>query len=218
MIWSAQTGEEEPLTSPLPERKSVYDWSPDGTSILTTERQQKEMVREAGKVAVWRVPISAAPNAELHERKIISDPAYALYQAHDSPDGQWLVFEAGKGSHDGHLRTELSSLYVIRAAGGPWIPIVNDEHWADKPRWSPDGKIIYFLWGRGSFFNVWGIHFNPKSGKPVGEPFRVTDLDSPDLIIPGQLGRLEISLTLKDLVVTHGQVSGGIWVLDNVDR
>ena len=105
----------------------------------------------------------------------------------------------------------------MRASGGPWLPII-DKDWADKPRWSPDGKTIYFMWGRGGFLNVWGIHFDPQTGRPVGDPFPVTALHSPSLMIPGNVSNVEISVSRKNLVLTLGEVSGGIWVLDNVDH
>jgi hypothetical protein len=32
------------------------------------------------------------------------------------------------------------------------------------------------------------------------------------------MGTVEISLSRKNLALTLGQISGGIWILDNVDR
>jgi hypothetical protein len=43
----------------------------------------------------------------------------------------------------------------------------------------------------------------------LGNHFRVKSLNSPDL---------EISMSRKNLVLTLGELSGGIWVLDNVDH
>ena len=77
-----------------------------------------------------------------------------------------------------------STLYVMPAAGGPWTRITDGKHWDDKPRWSPDGKTIYFVSGRSGFFNVWGIRFDSTKGKPVGEAFRVTAFENPGLMIP----------------------------------
>ena len=169
-------------------------------------------------MAVWQIPLPAAPHAELQARKIIADPRFNIFQPQFSPDGKWIVFEAvGRQNPSGPIE-RASSLYVMPAAGGPWIPIVDDGSWADKPRWSPDGRILYFLWKHDSFLNVWGIHFNPQTGKPIGNPFRVTSLNSPDLMVPGSIGAVEISVSSKSLVTTLRQLSGGIWVLDNVDR
>jgi hypothetical protein len=104
----------------------------------------------------------------------------------------------------------------MAAAGGPWVRITDGRHWDDKPHWSPDGKAIYFVSGRGGFFNVWGIRFDPAKGSPAGDPFPVTSFRSPSLMIPKDISHVELSLTQDRLVVTVTQVSGSIWVLDNV--
>jgi WD40-like Beta Propeller Repeat len=87
-----------------------------------------------------------------------------------------------------------------------------------QARWSPDGKTIYFISGVGGFFNIWGIHFDPAKGKPVGEPFRVSEFERPALMIPRTIAPVGLSLSDDKLVVTMEEVSGGIWVLDNVDQ
>jgi Tol biopolymer transport system component len=229
MVWSAETRQEEAVTS-LSTRRSaneprvaqfIFDWSPDGRLLLVSKMFGLQGVGlSQSDVTVWQVPISAAPHAELQERKIIAKPGFQIWQPHFSPDGQWIAFAAASNQDPGGQTERRTSLYVMRATGGPWIPIVNDSNWADKPRWSPDGKTIYFLFlrSRGSFLNVWAIHFNPETGKAVGKPFQVTSLDSPSRMIPREVGDVEISVSRKSLVTTLEQVSGGIWVLDNVDR
>jgi Tol biopolymer transport system component/DNA-binding winged helix-turn-helix (wHTH) protein len=224
MVWSAETRQEEPVTSPAPTKSAadkplrllVYGWSPDGRSLLVTRADVG--IRDVRDVTVWQLPISAAPHAESQARKIIADPRFQIFQPQYSPNSKWIVFEAVDPKNPAGVIERSSSLFVMSAAGGLWIPIVDDGYWADKPRWSPDGRILYFLWTHDSFLNVWGIHFNPETGKPVGDRFRVTSLNSPDLMVPGHIGSIEISISPKSLVTTLGQVSGGIWVLDNVDR
>ena len=52
------------------------------------------------KVAVVTVNRRVCQHAAgtSHQRKIISDPAYDLFQPRYSPDGRWIVFEAIKDS------------------------------------------------------------------------------------------------------------------------
>jgi Tol biopolymer transport system component len=209
-VWSAESRNEEPLTAPSARRMAAHDWSPDGKQLLG-ERES----RDTHRWEIWLLPLVAAgPHAGQEARTIISGPDYDLYQPRFSPDGRWIVFEAVRGEP---ARAE-STLYVTPTTGGLWIHVTDGKYWDDKPRWAPDGKTIYYLSGRSGFFNVWGIHFDPAKGKVVGEPFRVTALESPGLMVPGFIPAVELSLTEDKLVLTLEERSGGIWVLDNVDR
>jgi len=104
------------------------------------------------------------------------------------------------------------------AMGGPWVQITDGNQWDDKPRWSPDGRTIYYLSERKGFFNLWGIRFDPAKGQPQGKPFQVASFDSPSPMIPKFIQAVEFSLTDGRLVLPLEQTSGSIWVLDNVDR
>jgi hypothetical protein len=46
----------------------------------------------------------------------------------------------------------------------------------------------------------------------------VTSFESPALMIPRRISKVEISLTEDRLVMPIAQTSGNIWMLDNVDR
>jgi dipeptidyl aminopeptidase/acylaminoacyl peptidase len=150
---------------------------------------------------------------EAVSRRVTGDPAYNLYQAQFSPDGRWIVFEAVRNPPNPNIE---SALFVIPAAGGPRTRITDGTRWDDKPRWSPDGKTIYFLSGRSGFFNVWGIRFDATNGKPVGEPFRVTTIETPARMVPEQINTVELSVVQDRMTLTMEERSGSIWMLDNV--
>ena len=173
----------------------------------------------SGHAEILLLPVVAKPHAERAARRIASDPAYNLFEEHFSPNGRWIAFIAQRSQA---LRSqsggEESTIYVMSAAGGPWIRVTEGKHWDDKPRWSPDGKVIYFLSERAGFLNVWGIRFDSARGRPVSEPFPVTALSSPRLMIAKVIAPTSISLTQDHLVVTVAQSSGNIWLLDNVDQ
>ena len=205
MVWSSQTHEEEPLTELSTGPKISYEWSPDGKGLLVSQAPSA-----SERMQVWLLNLADAPHAEISAQKIVSDSVYGLYQAHYSSDGRWIVLEAFKSAGP------VSRLYVTPASGGPLTEITDGTYWADKPRWSPDGKTIYFVSGRSGAFNVWGIGFDPSSGKPRGEVFPVTSFESPGPTVPRQIPDVELSLTQDKLVLTMEELSGSIWVLDNV--
>jgi len=201
MVWSSESHEERPLTALDETLGVVYDWSQDGKWLLT------------GPGGIWLVPVAAAPHAETAAKKIISDPSYRFYQPHISIDGRWIVFEAVPNSPNPE-----SALYVVLASGGPWTRITDGGNWNDKPRWSPDGRTIYFFCQHDGFFNLWGVHFDPAAGKPVGQPFQISKFDSARLMIPRFVPPVGLSLTQAKLVMTMAEESGNIWVLENVDQ
>jgi Tol biopolymer transport system component len=201
MVWSSQSREEQPLTALSDSFMASTGFTPDGKWLLALRLD-----------GIWLIPLPSRPQAETAPQKIISDPSYALYQPQLSPDGRWIVFEAVPNS----LNME-STLYVRSVSGGPWTRITDGRHWDDKPRWSPDGRTLYYVSGPGGFFNVWGIRFDPAAGKPVGQPFQVSKFDGARLMIPRWIPPVGLSLTQDKLVMTMAEESGSIWLLDNVD-
>ena len=206
MVWSDQSHDEEPLTTVSDPHWSVFDWSRDGKWLVVG--QSTPQAEE-----ILLLPIASAPHAESKAQMIVSDSKHLLFQAHSSPNGRWIVFEAIANSPNPE-----STLYTVPISGGRWTRITDSKHWDDKPRWSPDGRTIYFLSGRGGFFNVWGIHFDPEAGTPIGQPFQVSKFESPRLMVPRWIPPVGLSLTQDKLVMTMSEESGSIWVLDNVDR
>ena len=208
MLWSAQTHSEEPLTATCGEI-TPYDWSPDERNILVTQWDSKTRHSD-----VSLLPVSAGPNAETASRRLISCSGCDLYEPHFSPDARWIVFKAVA-----ELATAVESkLYVAPAGGGPWKAITDGEHWADKPRWAPDGKTIYFLSQEDGYFNVWARRFEPTTGRPIGAPHRVTSFARPKLMVPFFIQPVGFSLTQDRLLLSILEVSGSIWMLENLRR
>jgi len=52
----------------------------------------------------------------------------------------------------------------------------------------------------------------------VGERFRLTTFDSPSLMVPNDIGIVDLSLNQNKLVLNLSEVSGSIWVLSDVDE
>ena len=197
-VWSALTREEKPTKLHI----QPFDWSLDGRSILGSQ-----LNHDSHHYEIWAVDIDEVAQPA---RKIASAPDYDLWQGHFSPDGRWILFEANRGGE--------STIFLMSAAGGPWVPVTDGKQWDDKPRWSPDGKTVYFVSGRNGFNNVYGIRFNPAKGKAFGSPFRVTDFRSPAAMIAPNILPLELGISRDRLVVNIAQSSGNIWVLDHADR
>ena len=82
----------------------------------------------------------------------------------------------------------------------------------------PMGKQSIFSGTARASSTCGALHFDPTKGMPQGEPFPVTSFDNPSLMIPRDISPVDISLNEDRLVLPLAQVSGSIWILDNVDR
>ena len=187
-------------------------WSPDGKWILVWLLHGDPVRAE-----VAMMPASTGGGAELEARVVARDPAHMLWEAHMSPDARWIALTATPA-----VGVASVAIHVVPASGESLsiedhVPITDGTYFDDKPRWAPDGKAIYFVSSRGGFLNVWGIRFDPVEGKPIGEPFQVTTFESPGQMVYPYVSRLDASLCEDRLVLPITEVSGNIWMLDNVD-
>ena len=202
-IFSTTDGSSQPLTSFHQLQGWPWDWSADQTMVLGSSARP-----HTDHFGMYLFPLVAAPNAENQMRLVAERPGFEAYSGRFSPNEQWIIFEGGNITDIGDRR-----IYVVPATGGEWTPLTPAGEYSADPHWAPDGKTIYFTMNRAGFRNIWGRRFDTAEGKPLGEPFRVTDYETPDRLIYSKLG-----VAGDRLVISVTETSGGIWVLDNVNR
>jgi Tol biopolymer transport system component len=175
----------------------TWDVSHDGAKILYWYSTARPIVS---------IGMFNRPTGEKLE--LIKHAEYSLYQPHFSPDDRWIVFLAKTG-------LDRSRIYVVRS-GGPaaaeWIPVTDGENLDDKPRWSPDGNLIYFTSERDGFRCIWAQHLDRATKHPVGPPFNVHHFHAARRSLRNVgLGPLEISVSRNALVFNLGEITGNIW-------
>jgi Tol biopolymer transport system component/predicted Ser/Thr protein kinase len=207
VVYPATGGDAQVIAFKSGHEYACSDWTADGQWLLGWDNP-----RTPGRSQIMLLPVATAPHAETQSRVVTSSEEDDLWQASFSPDERWVSFNAEKKTN----MTGVSTIYVVPASGGEWIRVTEGKHWDDVPRWSPDGKTIYFVSNRTGFLNVWGIRFNSKTGNSVGDPFRVTAFGGPVQLAP--IGSNMISVGANRLLANLVESSGNIWVLENVDR
>ena len=194
---------EQILTTPHVQQGWAWDWTPDDKYLLGSSARQT-----SGTWGLFLFPTDSAPEAEAAAQLVNVHPDYDAFNARFSPDNRWISFIAIN-----HTDLGDAAIYVAPAAGGEWVRVTEGRSYDDKPRWSGDGKTLYFLSNRSGFFNVWGIKFDAAAGRPAGGPFRVTNLENPGRMIPPIVTEIEMSVSSERLVIPIMEVSGNVWIL-----
>jgi len=200
---------ERVLTRPDRVQMGVSDWSRDGRAILGPCRFSPREYYSTCLVAVSGANEAGEPSVRI----IASDPKRNLYNQRFSPDQRWITFLA----HD-LLSASTSTVYVMPTAGGAWRAVTDGAWFDDKPRWGPDGRVLYFVSNRSGVANVWGRGFDTSTGTPIGEPFPVTSFQSAQFQLTPQTVRMDIAVTATHLLLPMSESRSDIWMLDHVDR
>ena len=104
-----------------------YDWSPDGRYIVYGHQQKEHNNAED----LFAMPISG----EGEPLRILNTP-FNEWPAAFSPDGRWLAYDSPASGR--------REIYVVPFPGldGRWQVSVDGGRY---PRWSPDGRRLYFV-------------------------------------------------------------------------
>lgn len=203
-ILAVDNREEHELSVPQNAVMVPGDWRADGGALLGG-------CRMPGQAAMGTcvMPVDGGP-----AEQIAYDPSADLVQHRYSPDQHWVSFGAIPTTNRSTTR-----LYVMRAAGGAgWTALTDGTAYDDKPRWSPDGRTVYFVSNRGGRPDVWGRRFDPVAGRPEGGIFRVTAFDRGPRILAPFLRQLGMVISADRLFLPMYEATGHLWVLDQVDQ
>lgn len=165
------------------------------------------------EIAIW----SIVGDASLKQARLLfSDPKAHLWEAAYVPGGRWISFVRQPVGEAGRL-----DLMIAPAEGSPstaWVQLVADHPWPDKPRWSADGRLLYFLSrGSGDYFNLWALPFDPIRGVPAGSAFAITAYDSPTRFVSPHAVRISMDVVKGRVALTMSSMTGSIWMLDDVE-
>ncbi len=145
------SGAEEVLVTDS-EQITASDWSRDGKHLLYARRVP------AGTSEIWDLPLEG-------ERK----PTLLLARGnmgHLSPDGRWLAYQS---SESGTVQ-----VYVVAHGGGQgkWQVSANSANPGNAPKWSANGKELYYF---DATYNLFAV--------PVSEVGGALQFGSPQVIV-----------------------------------
>ncbi len=210
-VW--RIGGEEEVIGALTSTKIgflTFDWTPSDDGIVASY-QESEIgpyffvlvdPRQRAKSVTWTT--------------LLRDDRYNFWQATYSPNGQWMAFSAqSRKDRPARAADPVSGELALMRVGQTDWKLVLPGWELDKPRWSADGRLLYFVARKGQVpHNVWGVEFDERSGSVRGDPFQVTHFDGVRQGFISDLVTAEIGVSARRLLIPVRERSGSIWMLD----
>lgn len=145
-------------------------WSPDGKSLAI-------VLQTTGWDKIWLIPILGGPP------KAITDGESEDESPVFSPDGRQIAFVSNRGKREEHR------VWIVGADGSAprRLTADTDSVVEGNPRWSPDGKLVYFV--RSTPFEPAGVAVASAEGgsarilvRTQPRSFAASGLDSPEVV------------------------------------
>ena len=172
-------------------------WFEDGQSFFFTQTAPSKIMLMDIHASASRVALDAGSTS-------VGDADW-------SPANQHLLFTAlAEGS-----RKRIFAVRFPQATSQPvghWIPITGESESGDRPRWSADGKVVFYLANRDGSDCVWGQRFDPVLGEVRGSPFAVMYFHNPRLS-PGSVRSSSFAMAVSgdSVFLNLGEETESIW-------
>ncbi len=137
---------------PLAANKPV--WSPDGSSLYYTFFDTLKMV----DVTSGRM-----------ENTLLEGTSQSRWDLSFSPDGRFLAYVDAIARE-----SEADRMWIKDMSDGTAVQITKQHGAYRSPFWDPTGRALFFVSNLGGITDIWKQTLN-TSGRPVGEPTRVTN-------------------------------------------
>ncbi len=167
-------------------------------------RSGKMVYRQGGRFGVL--------DPKTREDRTLLRVDHPTYQTNFSPDEKTIAFT--------QLPTPQTAKIIVAPATGTWpipksewIDVTDGASWEDKPRWSPDGNLLYFTSERDGYRCLWAARLDPHTHRPAGAPFAIAHFHSSrrSMLNVG-LSELEVAVGPDRIVFVQGEVTGNIWL------
>ncbi|MEX2304503.1 MAG: protein kinase [Bryobacterales bacterium] len=183
---------------------SPLGWSLDATKVFYL------------KIGLQPAAIYEFDTIRREKRPLIENSEIPVYVSQLSADGRWLVFKGDLGT----LRTQVYAVPFPEEGPAPresWIPITAGDAWDDLPRWSNNGRMIYFFSDRDGFRCIWARRFDPATRQPAGEIFPIQHFHQIRLSLSNlSLSEFELDTAPGRLVFPLAEISGNVWMISPV--
>ena len=172
-------------------------WSFDGALLLHADYAQSP--------SVWILDLQSGARVEY-----LKHPTSRLYPRAFSPDSRWIAFSEDRG--EGRNRIFIATYKPgIAPEQKNWIEITDGSSQDTLPRWSANGRLLYFISDRDGFKCVWAQRLDARTQRPEGTPVGVAHFHQAALKMPADDAYLAVAR--DKLVFSLQEATGNVWLL-----
>jgi Tol biopolymer transport system component/predicted Ser/Thr protein kinase len=116
------------------------------------------------------------------------------------------------GGAEGDLALHVVPLTDAPVPPGAWIPVAGGDEWLGAPRWSANGRLLYYLSDRDDFICVWARALDPTTLEPTGEPFAIAHAhETEKKMLTAMRSMWSLSVGADRLVFNAARASGNVY-------
>lgn len=133
---------------------NYYDWTPDGTGLITVDQQA---AAAGAGLPLALLDLSTGKKNAFAYQRVASDQDL---DPHYSPDGRWIAFRRGMPPH--------SDLFVMSASGGTARQITHLDARIAGHAWTPDSSALIFAANLDGALALYSINLDGAKPEPLG--------------------------------------------------
>jgi dipeptidyl aminopeptidase/acylaminoacyl peptidase len=133
-----------------------------------------------------------------------------------SADNRWVAFRAGLP--DGRASISVVPVGAGAASIKDVVPLIESDHYLSNPRWSPNGRYVYYLSEKSGRCGLYAQKFDPQAKKPLGDAQAVffSRGERTNLNFPKGGGFMDVAA--DKIVFTVDEITGNIFLVTPVAR
>ena len=142
--------------------------------------------------------------------------ADALGNASLSADGRWAAVQ--RGFPDGRVAIEAVPIGAAPAEEKDLVTLAASDRYLGNPRWSPDGRTVYYLSEESGRCGLYARTFDPRAGKP-GAPARAVFFSSRErfsLNYPRAFGFIDVAA--DKIIFAVDEITANIFLVTPIAR
>jgi hypothetical protein len=178
---------------------NLYGWTKDGTTLV---------YYLTGPIRWFTFDVTSKKSVALH-----LDPKLTIHGVEFSPDRRWVASHVPGGVRE--------PVYIARVQPGSavpgteWIRVANTPGRNERPWWSHDGNLLYWISERDGFTCAWAQRLEAATKKPVGDPFAVLHFhDSRHSLATVGLATFGPAISSDRLIFALPEFTGNIWLAE----